>query len=136
MAISRAVVALRTVAHRVWRMPRWLAVTVMGGLVCVVLGIAAAGAAASGPVAIYQTWSHRYFSPNGDGQEDTVTVAYCLAAPANVTVTVSDAADHVVRTVESGVSHTGFEGCDAANNYAVWPTRSAGSGWSCSGAAK
>ena len=44
------------------------------------------------------------FSPNGDGQEDAIAVPYCLSADSNVDVVVRDSANHVVRTLESGVS--------------------------------
>ena len=55
----------------------------------------------------------RYFSPNGDGQEDTATVYYCLAEAANVTITVADRTGDVIRTLEDGVSHSGG-GCSSS----------------------
>ena len=48
-----------------------------------------------------------YFSPNGDGQEDTATVDFCLFKNANVDAsakvdaTVVDASGATVRTIES-----------------------------------
>ena len=41
------------------------------------------------------------FSPNGDGQEDTATVGFCLSDEANVTATVTNGAGTTVRTLES-----------------------------------
>ena len=64
-----------------------------------------------------------YFSPNGDGQEDTATVYYCLAEAANVTITVEDSSGHVVRTLEDGVSHSGGSYC-YSNNWVIWDGKS------------
>jgi PKD repeat protein len=47
------------------------------------------------------------FSPNGDGNDDTVSTSYCLENDATVTITVHDAAHALVRTIESGVALTG-----------------------------
>src|SRR5262245_17489775 len=44
------------------------------------------------------------FSPNGDGQEDTLDVGYYLTEAANVDITVYSGVT-AVRTLESGVSH-------------------------------
>jgi flagellar hook assembly protein FlgD/PKD repeat protein len=52
------------------------------------------------------------FSPNGDGNEDTVTASYCLENNATVTVTVRNAGHALVRTVEAAAARTGA-GCDA-----------------------
>jgi PKD repeat protein len=77
--------------------------------------------AATGPtVSINAPNSHRYFSPDGDRQDDTTTVYYCLSEAANVTVTVTDSAGGMVRTVEDGVSHPGSPGCSYWNNYFDW----------------
>jgi flagellar hook assembly protein FlgD len=64
----------------------------------------------------------RYFSPDGDGQDDTVFLTYCLTGPANVTVTVADSTATVVRTIEAGVSHNGRSDCPA--NYVEWDGKS------------
>jgi len=123
MSISRAFAVLRTAGSSLRQLPRWLVVTVIGGIACVAVGFAVASAAASGPVLIYQSESHRYFSPNGDLQDDTLGIYYCLAAPGNVTVTVENAGGQIVRTVESGVSHFGSGACYSWNNYAYWDGR-------------
>ncbi|WP_166680250.1 PKD domain-containing protein [Kribbella sp. VKM Ac-2566] len=70
-------------------------------------------------VTIYEPASHTYFSPNGDGQEDTGWIYYCLDESSNVTITVSSA-DRLVRTVEAGVSHAGSTNCSGWNNYTSW----------------
>src|SRR5687767_3092629 len=44
------------------------------------------------------------FSPNGDNQDDTVTVPFCLSAPANVTAVAIDSNDSIVRTVVNAMS--------------------------------
>lgn len=49
---------------------------------------------------------HRYFTPNGDGSEDTADVHYCLDQDATVDVTVLNAANVVIRTLEAGVPHS------------------------------
>src|SRR5262249_25890166 len=71
-------------------------------------------------VAVYQSHSHRYFSPNGDGQDDSVDVYYCLSESANVTIDVTGSSSDVVRTLEDDVSHAGGTYCSGWNNYVVW----------------
>ena len=71
------------------------------------------------PEVSIQEGGERYFSPNGDGQEDSASVAYCLAEPANVTVTITDSANSTVRTLDDDVSHPA--GCGYNNNdVASW----------------
>ncbi len=72
------------------------------------LGIAAAPAFASIDITIVS--QSRSFSPNGDGQEDTVNVHYCLSDGANLDIVVENTSSTVVKTIESGVSHGA--GCD------------------------
>ena len=56
-----------------------------------------------------------YFSPNGDGQEDTATVDFCLFKNANVDAsakvdaTVVDASGATVRTIESAADTSGSQ---------------------------
>jgi PKD repeat protein/flagellar hook assembly protein FlgD len=82
---------------------------VRGGLV--IAGILLAGlvtfglARAAEPVDLSVSSPERYFSPNGDGQEDTATVYYCLSQAANVDIWVADESGARVRTIEAGVSH-------------------------------
>ena len=80
--------------------------------VVLVLGISAVPAFAS--IDVNVGWPSRSFSPNGDGQEDNVSVWYCLSEGANLDIVVKDASLNVVSTIESGVSHSG--GCD----YVSW----------------
>jgi flagellar hook assembly protein FlgD/PKD repeat protein len=75
--------------------------------------------AATPDISIY-AGGQRYFSPNGDGQEDTATVYYCLTEPANVTITVDDTTGTIVRTLEDGVSQPGGSGCSGYNNQFTW----------------
>jgi PKD repeat protein/flagellar hook assembly protein FlgD len=42
-----------------------------------------------------------YFSPNGEGQNETAYVSYTLSEPAAVTITIRDAEGMLVRTVQS-----------------------------------
>ncbi|WP_432992310.1 PKD domain-containing protein [Dactylosporangium sp. CA-233914] len=106
-------------------MRRWLLAAFFGGLFGIV--VASAAAADSPPaVVIDQGASHRYFSPNGDTQADDVAVLYCLASPANVTVTVENASGGTVRTLESGVSHPGGAPCYGWNTAAIWDGRGDG----------
>jgi len=82
MAISRSWIRSTGTARRavlalgafIGRLPRWLKVVVLGfTLAGVGLG-SAMRAAAPLTVTVEQTGSHRYFSPDGDGQNDVVTV--------------------------------------------------------------
>ncbi len=66
----------------------------------------------------------RYFSPNGDGQEDTADVGYSLTTPASVTVVIKNASGQLVKTVlseaEQGPYNSGFlwDGTDEASEPA------------------
>jgi FlgD Ig-like domain len=86
--------------------PRALAAGI--GIVGVVLaGLAMVGLArAAEPVDLSVSSSERYFSPDGDGQEDTTTVSYCLSQAANLDIWVTDGSGARVRTLEAGVSHS------------------------------
>ena len=64
-----------------------------------------AGAAVDPADISIQYVSPATFSPNGDGQEDTSTIGFCLDSPANVTATVQNSANSTVRTFASGVSY-------------------------------
>ncbi|WP_158102751.1 PKD domain-containing protein [Lentzea kentuckyensis] len=70
--------------------------------------------------------SDRYFSPNGDGVEDSQGFSYCLTSAANVDITVQDPAGTVVRTLESAAPHLGTAGCPYSSQiqYAEWDGRS------------
>src|SRR5437867_2041602 len=97
--------------------PRTVVAIAIGGF----LGLAAyamAGAAGSPPTVVIYSYSHRYFSPDGDGQEDAGDLYYCLAESANVTVTVTGPTGQAVRTLEDAVSHPGSSSCSGSNNYA------------------
>ena len=71
-------------------------------------------AASTPPQLSIPSWVKTYFSPNGDGQEDTATVYFCLFKNANVDVsakidaTVVDASGATVRTIESGTDTSGY----------------------------
>jgi flagellar hook assembly protein FlgD/PKD repeat protein len=115
--------AVRAIGAAIARLPRWAKIALIGaGLVTVGVGSAMAGPTPL-TVAVYQSASHRYFSPDGDGQDDTLTVYYCLSASSNVTIDVTDPAGHSVRTMESGVSHQGSDSCPSWNNAVVWDGR-------------
>src|SRR3954454_25255197 len=104
---------------RAWWTP-WRAALVLAlATVMSVVGYAVAQADA-GPTITIADGAIRYFSPNGDGQEDVVDLPYCLASAANVTVRVEDGGGHVVRTLEDGVSRQGSAGCGAWNNDVSW----------------
>jgi flagellar hook assembly protein FlgD/PKD repeat protein/lysophospholipase L1-like esterase len=63
---------------------------------------AVAGAHTTVPPDVLVTSTDRAFSPNGDGQEDQVSVTYQLLLPSRVTVTITDENSEVVRTVDGG----------------------------------
>src|SRR5690349_14931431 len=104
-------------------MPGILAGVIAGIVVAGIFGLVGytlAQAAISPTVTVYQSASHRYFSPDGDGQEDTTYIYYCLAESANVTITVTDSAGQGIRTLEDGFSRQGQDSCSGWNNYASW----------------
>jgi hypothetical protein len=74
---------------------------VLAGCGLLAWGVASAEAPFTVTISEYY---QRYFSPNGDGQEDTVYVPYCLSAAANVDVMIVDGAGATVRTLDSGAS--------------------------------
>jgi flagellar hook assembly protein FlgD len=82
-----------------------------------VLAYGLASAATTVDISI-PSWNERYFSPNGDEQEDTATVYYCLGQSANITSTVIDETGTRVRTLEDAVSHPGNSQC--TNNQVSW----------------
>ena len=108
---------------------RWIGLAT--ALVTVLIaGVMAPMAAAADPPVVVTVATYYYpvqsFSPNGDGQEDTQYVAYCITRNSNVTITVKDAGGTVVRTIESGVSHTGSGTCSqtyTSNNSFTWDGR-------------
>ncbi|MGH9278585.1 MAG: PKD domain-containing protein, partial [Acidimicrobiales bacterium] len=61
----------------------------------------------SNPPRINGQSADRYFSPNGDGQDDSATVSYFLSDASTVTVAVRDGASAVIATVETSVPHPG-----------------------------
>src|SRR4029079_14535165 len=63
----------------------------VGVLAALVLGVLASAASASVGLTLQSTPSS--FSPNGDGQEDSLTVSYCLDVAANVTAEVRTGAN-------------------------------------------
>ena len=85
-----------------------------------VLAYGLASAATSVDLSV-PSWNERYFSPNGDDQEDTATVLYRLGQSANVTTTVTDDGGARVRTIEDGVSRAGSDAC--WNNQVTWDAR-------------
>jgi flagellar hook assembly protein FlgD len=58
------------------------------------------------PVQITDLSPDRYFSPNGDGQEDTASVSYSLSANANVTVSIADSNGTTIRAIETNRQRT------------------------------
>src|SRR4051812_13143861 len=75
----------------------WLAALVVLAL-GLVLGAQRAHAAAIG---ISNVSADRYFSPNGDGQEDTYEGSYTLSDAATVTITVTNSGGSTVRTLQA-----------------------------------
>ena len=66
------------------------------------------------PEKIHDETSGRYFSPNGDGQEDNAYVQYRLNSPGKVTITITNSADELVRTIASE------ETVNSGYNYFIW----------------
>ena len=63
--------------------------------------------------------SERSFSPNGDDQEDTATVSYCVSAAATVTASITADDGSPVRTLEPA-EVTGGLACNSWNNSVAW----------------
>src|SRR5271157_295099 len=93
------------------------------GLVGAALVCAAspATALADGPSPSIYSGGNLDFSPNGDGQEDTATVSYCLAEAANVTIAITDSSGTTVRTLADGVSEPAA--CGYSGDYLRWDGR-------------
>jgi PKD repeat protein len=106
-----------------WPSARGLAVAVslIGGAFLALLATEPAHAepADTAPVVSWGV-SPRYFSPNGDGQEDEIGLAFCLSQSANVDLWVTGPDGTRVRTLESAVSHGGGSCPFGANNYITW----------------
>jgi hypothetical protein len=84
-------------------MGRFLTRVISGvALAALLVGVSALPAVAS--VGISLGTAPRSFSPNGDGQEDTLTVEYCLSEAANLEVDVQNAATTMVRVLLANVS--------------------------------
>ena len=54
------------------------------------------------PVEVTISSSSRSFSPNADGQEDTIDVEYCVSAPTDVNAVITDAEGALVATLPEG----------------------------------
>lgn len=84
---------------------------VLAAVVALVVSVAVLSAAGpaqadSGFTVTPFLWSPHSFSPEGDGSEDTLDGYYQLNAAANVDVTVRHTGGAVVRSLETGVSHS------------------------------
>jgi flagellar hook assembly protein FlgD len=94
--------------------------------VVAVLGVFLAGMAifglarAAGSLDITLLASERYFSPNGDEQEDAVVVGFCLSEAANMDIWVVSESGDRVRTVEDGVSHAGGSCAGSGQSRFEW----------------
>jgi Ca2+-binding RTX toxin-like protein/PKD repeat protein/flagellar hook assembly protein FlgD len=93
--------------------------------VVAVLGIFLAGMAIFGlaraaeSLDITVLTAERAFSPDGDGQDDAVSVTYCLSEAANMDIWVTSGSGARVRSVEDGVSHAGGS-CSAVQSQFSW----------------
>jgi flagellar hook assembly protein FlgD/lysophospholipase L1-like esterase len=85
------------------------ALALAGALFAIVLAHAAASGSLVGGLS-----EDRYFSPNGDGQEDQIGVYFELSAAAHVSVVVRNAQGGRVRLLESNASHP------AGGQYFTW----------------
>lgn len=95
--------AARRTSRIAWRGPRRL-VAAAAAIATVVATLAAlppvaarAGSAPQYPIGSV-SGGDRYFSPDGDGQEDTLDIQYYLQSPAQVGWTITDAGGTVVET--------------------------------------
>ena len=72
------------------------------------------------PPELWIDGGHQYFSPNGDGQEDTDTVSYCMSQTAKVSATVVDSHGTVVRTLASEEEVPEDAGCWDGSRWFTW----------------
>ncbi|MET0559729.1 MAG: PKD domain-containing protein [Solirubrobacterales bacterium] len=86
---------------------------------CLVLLLCAGSASAAG-VEVSGPSADRYFSPNGDGQDDVGSVGYGLSVPAHVGIVIRTGGGARVRLVEAGASHS------AGGQYFSWDGRDDG----------
>ncbi|GAA3031594.1 PKD domain-containing protein [Actinokineospora globicatena] len=89
------------------------------------LGVAvwAAAAASSFTLTVHPVLGSQYFTPNGDGHDDAVTIPYCLSGSAHVDITVVDAAGSPVRMLETAASRPADPGCGYATTL-TWDGKS------------
>ncbi|MCL2736749.1 MAG: hypothetical protein FWD75_09025, partial [Propionibacteriaceae bacterium] len=87
------------------RLGHWRVISIIVVLAAAMSAASVARAEDVPPVVSWSSPQEMYFSPNGDGQEDSVSWAYWLSQAANVDAWVTDDADATVRVLESGVSH-------------------------------
>jgi flagellar hook assembly protein FlgD len=93
-------------AGRTSRARRRLCLLTLAWLVCVAAGAILASAASAAELTVSELSSDRYFSPNGDGQEDAISRSYYLSGTAKVTVTIRDSKGSLVRTVQGNVTES------------------------------
>jgi hypothetical protein len=125
VVLARAVLAVGppgpVSARRVVRWPlrtRRLVLLLLAVGMLGVLAYGLANAATSVDLSV-PSWSERSFSPNGDDQEDTATVSYCVSAAATVTASVTADDGSPVRTLEPAEVTAGFA-CNSWNNQVAW----------------
>jgi flagellar hook assembly protein FlgD/PKD repeat protein len=85
------------------RKTRWFrAVSLL--LLVVVAPLVAATAAYGSELAISGLSPDRYFSPNGDNQDDSAYVNYTLSTPATVTIVIRDKGGTLIKTIVGGIA--------------------------------
>src|SRR4051812_22744749 len=89
---------------------------VLAAMACVAGALALAGPAAADPLQIQFLSPDRYFSPNGDGAEDTFRATYGLTQAASVDVTITDDSGNIVRQVLHGAA----QAPTWSNNFFEW----------------
>src|SRR3954447_1642742 len=89
--------------HRRARLGRRFSLAVV--LALLVLTLAAAGGAAGRAPAMTVTLAsaERAFSPDGDGQDDTISFSYRVSERSRVTIVILDSGGTVVRHVQTDV---------------------------------
>src|SRR5215210_1631972 len=93
-----------------------LTLVAVAALTATLAGHAELAGAGTDPAKIsIQSVSPATFSPNGDGQEDTSQVRFCLDSAANVTAVVKNSAKATVRTFATGVSYPA--GCSDSTSW-------------------
>ena len=109
-----------------WNGRSWLRLTIVLILATGILALRSSVALAGGPAPPSLSWSYgsgseAYIFPGDAGMgNETANDDYCLTNPANVTITVLNSTEQVIKTVQQGVSEPGGPCYYGSNSSLSW----------------